>query len=145
MGFHIVCDEISFAGTAAVISHFKLERKQESIVTPAYWSYTQYSIMTAANSPTYEAFIGQARLNIRVLLVLIVPSPSYSTPRRSPGTRKHTRRHATLRMNILWEVSELKKRRSYTRPGTELSISSVCGQESTGECHMGSATRRQER
>ena len=91
MGFHIVCDEISFAGTAAVISHFKLERKQESIVTPAYWSYTQYSIMTAANSPTYEAFIGQARLNIRVLLVHIVPSPSYSTPRRSPGTPKaHT-------------------------------------------------------
>ncbi|KAI0281770.1 hypothetical protein BGY98DRAFT_173342 [Russula aff. rugulosa BPL654] len=35
-------------------------------------------------------------------------------------------------MNILWEVSELKKRRSYTRPGTVLSISSVRGQESTG-------------
>jgi len=95
--------------------------------------------MTPANSPTYyEAFSGPRLDTIRVLLVHTVsgmtPPPLYSTLRRFPGTRKHTRRHAnaTLRtMNILWEMSESKKkRRSYTWPGTMLSISSVRGQES---------------
>jgi hypothetical protein len=61
-----------------VTSDFKLkEGKQQCIqvVNPAY----QYSIMTLANSPTYEAFSGQPRRNTRVLLVHNVSGMTPST------------------------------------------------------------------
>jgi len=106
-----------------VTSDFKLKRKQQCIVkSRLLGSYTRYSIMTRPiHRPTRRS---------AVKLVSIYASPrahcggyvnSNPVPflytKTFPGTRKYTRRHATLRMNILWEVSESKKRRSYTWPG----------------------------